>query len=72
VAVVRENYTESEISKENFLDIQQAIGRLVDELPEAHPQVGWFLLGKGAAITFCHDESTKDWLAARVTTLVTW
>jgi len=34
VAVVCENYPGSQISKENFTDIQQAIGRLVDELPE--------------------------------------
>jgi hypothetical protein len=27
---------------------------------------------KGAAIMVCHDESTKDWLAARVLTLVAW
>ena len=34
VAVVCENYPESQISKENFVDIQWAIGWLVDELPE--------------------------------------
>ena len=34
VAVVCENYPESQISKENFTDIQRAICRLVDELPE--------------------------------------
>ena len=34
VAVVCENYQESQICKENFLDIQQAISRLVDDLPE--------------------------------------
>ena len=27
---------------------------------------------KGAAIMVCQDESTKDWLAARVPTLVAW
>jgi hypothetical protein len=39
---VSENYPESQISKENFADIQQAIGRLVDELPEEGfiPQAG--------------------------------
>jgi len=34
VAVVCENYPESQITKKNFTDIQRAIGRLVDELPE--------------------------------------
>jgi len=27
---------------------------------------------RGAAIMVCHDEMTKDWLAARVSTLVAW
>jgi hypothetical protein len=34
VAVVGDDYPRSSISRENFLDIQWAIGRLVDELPE--------------------------------------
>ena len=34
VAVVCEDYPESQISKENFTAIQWAIGQLVDELPE--------------------------------------
>jgi len=72
VAVVCENYPESQISKENFLDIQRAIGRLVDELPEEGltPRLIGSYWAKGAAIMVCHDESTKDWLAARVPTLV--
>ena len=42
VAVVCENYLESQISKENFTDFQRAIGRLVNELPEEGftPQAG--------------------------------
>jgi len=42
VVVVFENYQESQISKENFTDIQLVIGWLVDELPEegVHPQTG--------------------------------
>jgi len=74
VVVVYDNYTESQISKENFTDIQRAIGRLVDELPEE----GFALRlvdsywAKGADIMVCHDELNKDWLAARVPTLVAW
>jgi len=34
VAVVCKNYPESQLSKDNFVDIQRAVGRLVDELPE--------------------------------------
>ena len=74
VVVVCENYPESQISKENFTDIQQAIGRLVDELPEEEftPRLVDSYWAKGAAIMVCHDELTKDWLAARVPALVAW
>ena len=55
-------------------DIQRVIGRLVDELPEEGlaPRLVDSYWAKGAAIMVCHDESTKDWLAARVPTLVAW
>jgi len=74
VAVVCENYPEGQNSKENFTDIQRAIGRLVEELPEEGftPRLVDSYLVKGAAIMVCHDELTKDWLAARVPTLVAW
>jgi hypothetical protein len=46
----------------------------VDELPEE-----WFIprlvdsyWAKGAAIMVCQDEETRDWLAARVPTLMAW
>jgi hypothetical protein len=60
------------ISRENFADIQRAIGRLVDELPEDGftPRLVNSYWAKVAAIMVCHDESTKDWLAARIPTLV--
>ena len=63
-----------QISRENFADIQQAIGRLVDELPEEGftPRLVYSYWAKGAAIMVCHDELIKDWLAARVPTLVDW
>ena len=71
VAVVSENYPESQLSKDNFIDIQQAIGRLVDELPEEGliPRLVDSYWAKGAAVMVCHDEPTKDWLAARVPSL---
>jgi hypothetical protein len=34
MAAVGEDYPESQISRQNLADIQRAIGRLVDELPE--------------------------------------
>jgi hypothetical protein len=41
VAVICENYPGAQISQENFLDIQRAIGRLVDELPEEGSSPSW-------------------------------
>ena len=74
MAVVCKGYSESQLSKENFTDIQRAIGRLVDELPEEGftPRLVDSYWAKGAAIMVCQDESTKDWLAARVPSLVAW
>ena len=74
MAAVCENCPESQISRENFTDIQRAIGRLVDELPEEGftPRLVDSYWAKEVAIMVCHDESTKDWLAARVPTLVAW
>ena len=71
---VCKNYPQNQISKENFTDIQRAIGRIEDELPEE----GFTLRlvdsyrAKGAAIMVCHDEMTNDCLASRVPTLVAW
>jgi hypothetical protein len=74
VLVVCEDYLGSQISKLNFTDIQRAIGRLVDELPEDGftPRLVDSYWAEGAAIMVCHDELTKDWLAATVPTLVAW
>jgi hypothetical protein len=74
VAVVCENYPGNQISRENFADIQWAVGRLVDELPEERftPKLVDSYWAKGAAIMVCHDELSKDWLAARVPTIVAW
>jgi hypothetical protein len=46
----------------------------VDELPEERfiPKLVHSYWAKGAAIMVCHDELTKDWLAARVPTLAAW
>jgi hypothetical protein len=34
MAIVCEDYPKTQITKENFVDIQRVIARLVDELPE--------------------------------------
>jgi hypothetical protein len=65
VAVVGENYTGIQISRENFADIQQGIGWLVDELPDEvfTPRLVDSYWTKGAAIMVCHDKLTKTgWL----------
>ena len=74
VAVVCEGYPESQLSKENFTNIQRAIGRLVDELPEEGftPKLVDSYWAKGASIMVCQDDSTKDWLAARIPFLAAW
>jgi hypothetical protein len=74
LAVVCEDYLESQISKENFTAIQRAISRLVDVLPEKGltPRLVDSYWAKGAAIMVCQDKATKDWLAVRVPTLSVW
>ena len=74
MAVINEDYPESQISKDDFVNIQRVIGRLVDELPDEGfiPRLVDSYWAKGAAIMVCHDESTRDWLAARLPTLVAW
>jgi hypothetical protein len=60
--------------RDNFVDNQRAIGRLVDELPEEGftPRLADSYWAKGAAIMVCQDELTKDLLAARILTLEAW
>jgi hypothetical protein len=62
VAVVGEDYPGTQISMENFADIQRSIGRLVDELPEEEftPRLVDSYWAKGAVIMVCHDKLTKD------------
>ena len=74
MATVGEGYPGIQTSRENFANVQRAIGRLVDELPEEGFTLSlvdsyW---AKGTAIMVCQDEETRDWLAARVPTLVAW
>ena len=74
IAVVCDDYPKTQVSREHFVDIQRSIGRLVDELPEEGftPRLANSYWLKRAAIIVCQDETTRDWLAARVPTLVAW
>ena len=69
-----DDYPKTQVSREHFVEIQRAIGRLVDELPEGGftPRLADSYWSKGAAIMVCQDETTRYWLAARVPTLVAW
>jgi hypothetical protein len=60
--IVGEGYPGIQISRENFADVQHAIGRLVDELPEEGftPSLADSYQAKGAAIMVCQDEETRD------------
>jgi hypothetical protein len=74
MAIVCEGYPEVQVSKENFGDIQRAVGELVDGLPEEGftPRLTDMYWTKGAAVVVCQDEKTRDWLASSVSTLRSW
>jgi hypothetical protein len=61
VAIVCEDYPGVQISRDNFVDIQRAISRLVDELPEERfiPRLVHTYWSKGAAIMVCQDTETR-------------
>jgi hypothetical protein len=68
VAIVCEGYLGTQVSKDNFLAIQKAMGRLMDELPEEGftPGLADSYWAKGAAIMVCQDQETCNWLAGLV------
>jgi hypothetical protein len=62
VAVVCDDYPRSSISRENFLDIQRAISRLVDEFPEEGltPRLVDSYWTDEAAINIFQDDAMRD------------
>jgi hypothetical protein len=72
VAVVSEEYPRKQISRDDFANIQRAIGRLVDKLPEEGftPKLVDSYWSKRAAIMVCHDELTIEWLSANAPSIV--
>ena len=74
MAIVCEGYLEAQVSKDNFHNIQRAIGGLVDELPEEGftPKLVDMFWTKGAAVVICQDEEIRDWLASHIQTLRVW
>jgi hypothetical protein len=74
MAIICDGYPEVQVSKENFVDILQAIGGPVDGLPEEGftPKPTDTYWAKGAAIMACEDEETRNWLGSNVSTLKAW
>jgi hypothetical protein len=74
MAIVCEGFPETLITKDNFVAIQRAIGRLVDGLPEEGftPRLIDVYWAKGAAIAVCQDQESCDWLARLVPTMTAW
>ena len=68
MSFVCEDYPDNQIFKEYFTNIQWAIGSLVYKFSEegVTRRLDDSYWPKGAAIMVYQDESTKDWLAARV------
>jgi hypothetical protein len=74
VATVCEDYPGTQISKENFVDVQKAVSRLVDGLPEEGftPQLLDTYWSKGVMIMVCQDQETCDWFAGSAPALTVW
>jgi hypothetical protein len=74
VAIVCDDYPETQIPRERFGDIQRAVGWLADGLPEEGStsqllDTYWF---KGVVIMVCQDQDTCDWFARSAPMLITW
>jgi hypothetical protein len=73
VSVVIENYPEKQISKENFVDIQRAVGdMLMSSLRRGSPQAGRFLLDKRGSHYGLLDEAIKNLQASSQPALENW
>lgn len=65
MTVICFGYPEVQVSKQNFMNIQQAIGGHADELPEEgfiHMLIDTYW-AKRAAIVVCQDKASWDWLS---------
>ena len=74
MAILCEGYPGDQIARDNFVDMQRAIGRLVDGLPEegvTHRLVDSYW-GKVAAIMVYQDSDTKEWLESQTPTMEAW
>jgi hypothetical protein len=74
MAIICDGYPKVQVSNDNFINIQRAIGGLVDGLPEEGftPRLFDTYWAKGAAIVVCQDEETRDWLGSEVPKMNAW
>ena len=68
VAIVCEGYTGDHISRDNFVEIQRAVGGCSTGRG-CHPQTIRFVLGEGAAIMVYQHSDTKEWLESQTPTM---
>jgi len=74
MAIVCEAYPQVQVSKENFVNIQRAIDRLGDGLPEEGftPKLIDTYTGKRATSVVFQEEETRNWLGNNVSSLKAW
>jgi len=74
MTIVCNVYVDVQVSKENLINIQQAIGGLVGAFPEEGfiPKLIGTYWAKGAAIVVCQDKETRDWLWSNVPVMKAW
>ena len=74
MAIICDGYPKVQVSKENFVSIQQAIGGLVDGFPQEGftPRLVDTYWAKGSAIVVYQDEETRDWLSSEVPQMNAW
>jgi hypothetical protein len=67
-AIICDGYPKTQVTKDDFGQIQQVIGGLAYGLPEEEftPKLVDTFWAKGTAIVVCLDEETKDWLGREV------
>ena len=72
--IICDGYPKEQVSNENFISIERAIGGLVDGLPVEGftPRLLDTYWAKGAAIAVCQDEETRDWLSREVPKMNAW
>ena len=74
MTVVCDGYLDVQVSKENLINIQQAIGGLVGAFSEEGliPKLIGTYWAMGAAIMVCQDKETQDWLWSNVPVMKAW